>query len=124
MIPSVGLGWVSHLLCRVRLTHRKSFSCYHCEENLQVVGEGKPVESEISLDEWVGFFSVCLNFQGGFLVVFFSSLGPSLSSRNLTLNRATGITDGGRGGDVQRVGATLDGSLEGSGNLRIFCGLL
>lgn len=32
----------------------------------------------------------------------FSSLGPSLNSRNLTLNRATGITDDGRGVDVQR----------------------
>lgn len=32
--------------------------------------------------------------------MFFSSLGPSL---NLNLNRATGITDDRRGGDVQRV---------------------
>lgn len=33
--------------------------------------------------------------------MFFSSLGPNLNSRNLTLNRATGITDDGRGVDVQ-----------------------
>lgn len=35
MVPSMGLGSVSCLLCRARLTYRKSFSCYHCEENLQ-----------------------------------------------------------------------------------------
>lgn len=45
-----------------------------------------------------------LNFRRIFflVVVFFFPLGPSLNSRNLTLNRATGITDGGRGEDVQR----------------------
>lgn len=32
----------------------------------------------------------------------FSSLGPSLNSRNLTLNRATGLTDDGRGVGVPR----------------------
>lgn len=49
-----------------------------------------------------GFFCVCLSFWGSFLVVFFSPLGPSLNSRNLTLNRATGVNDDGRGVDVQR----------------------
>lgn len=48
------------------------------------------------------FFFVCLNFRGIFLVMVFPPLGPSLNSRNLTLNRATGITDGGRGEDVHR----------------------
>lgn len=81
MVPSVGLGWVSHLLCRVRLTHRKSFSCYHCEENLQVVGKGKPVESEISLDEWVGFFLCVFELLGGFFGCVFFLLGSQFESQ-------------------------------------------
>lgn len=34
--------------------------------------------------------------------MFFSPLGPSLNSRNLTLNRATRVNDDGRRVDVQR----------------------
>lgn len=45
--------------------------------------------------------------------MFFSPLGPSLNSRNLTLNRATGVNDERSGcSEGCRVGRTLDGSLE------------
>lgn len=66
-----------------------------------MVGKQKPVESEINLDEWVGFFQCVFELLGEFLVVFFSPLGPSLKYRNLISNRATGVDDG-RGVDVQR----------------------
>lgn len=90
---------------------------------------------------------MCVGTFGGVFWLCFFLLGPSLNSRNLTLKRATGCfcdtagtgiwlsacfsrqwkTDDGRGVDVQRgcsVGGALDISLEGSGNVRIFCGLL
>lgn len=73
-----------------------------------------------------GFFLCVFELLGGFFwLCFFSPLGPSLNSGNLTLNRATGIIEGGRGcSEGCRAGGTPDGSLEGTGNVKIFFELL